>query len=163
MNYFSIRTNFQPSIIDLLEGKTNLEFNGLSWHRDEINLGDIAFIVISGDSSKKELQYLNGLRAIGQIISFPEDDGQKHFKLNLKILILFEESLTKDDFYNFPELKNAPNIGPTTTNEPNQAFRKVFKNQAEAIIKAISVLQNKPLPSIFEKVINGKKIQYLSL
>ena len=137
MNFFSIRTNHQDNIKKILEGGQNIDFGTLSWHKNDVTVGDIIFTVISGDSSKKEIVYKNGLRAIGRVTGGPFDETDKHFRISVEIIQLLPESLTKDDFYRFPELKNCPNIGPTTTNEPNQSFRRIADNQTVALIKAI--------------------------
>lgn len=164
MNFFSIRTNRQDSIRSLLNNSSNLEFHELSWHRGEIEIGDIVFIVVSGDNSKKELTYNNGLRAISEVTSLPKGDGPKHFKIKVKVLELFEDSISKDDFYNFPDLKNAPNIGPLTTNEPNQSFRKIEKDQAISILNATKkILRKTNFNSKIEDLIDNKNLKELTL
>ncbi|TFV97520.1 hypothetical protein E4S40_02370 [Algoriphagus kandeliae] len=159
MNFFSIKTSHQESIKSLLRGTSIMEFKQLSWHRTEVKLGDFVFLVISGDKSKKEINYENGLRALSEVVTLPLDDGSKHFKIKVKILELFEESISRDDFYKFPELKNAPSIGPITTNEPNQSFRKIDNQQAIAILKATKKILNKSeFPSKIEILLDSKSI-----
>lgn len=73
MNFYSIRTNDQNTIGQILNRTEKIVFDRLSWHKDEISIGDIVFIVISGDSSKKIHTYDNGLRAIGKVANLPID------------------------------------------------------------------------------------------
>ncbi|MES2805043.1 MAG: hypothetical protein V4652_05710 [Bacteroidota bacterium] len=138
MNFFSIRTNDQNTIGQILNRTKQIVFDRLSWHRDEISIGDIVFIVISGDSSKKTHSYNNGLRAIGKVGSLPKnEEGDKYYNLNIEIFEFLAKTLTKDDFYIYPSLKDAPNIGPETKSAPNQAFRKVDNAIGKSIIKAV--------------------------
>lgn len=138
MNFFSIRTNDQNTIGHILNGSSIIVFDRLAWHRDEISIGDIIFVVISGDSSKKIRKYENGLRAIGKVVNTPIDDLEpKYFKLEIEIFELISRTITKEDFYIYPSLKDAPNIGPETKQAPNQAFRKVSETVGKSIIRAL--------------------------
>ena len=86
MNFFSIRTNDQNTIGKLLKKESQIVFDTLSWHKNEISIGDIVFIVISGDSSKKIHDYENGLKAIGKVIRLPKDEkDKKHFSLDVEV------------------------------------------------------------------------------
>ncbi|MBX3007648.1 MAG: hypothetical protein KF816_06425 [Melioribacteraceae bacterium] len=138
MNYFSIRTNDQTSIGKILNNDKEMTFGTLSWHKDDILIGDIIFIVVSGDSAKKLHEYDNGLRAIGRVKKLPkkEEDGT-HYSLKVEIFLTLSKSLTKNDFYLYPSLKDAPNIGPETKNPPNQAIRIIEEKVGKDIIKAI--------------------------
>ena len=90
MNFYSIRTNDQTTIGQILNSSKRIVFDRLSWHKDEISIGDIVFIVISGDSSKKIHVYENGLRAIGKVIHLPKDEeDKKHFTLDVEIFEFF--------------------------------------------------------------------------
>jgi len=138
MNYFSIRTNNQDTIGKILKQNVNVEFDTLSWHREEVQIDDIIFIIISGDNAKKQYDYDNGLKAIGKVVSRPKDSGDdKHFSLKIQITSFFSRVLTRDDFFIFPSIKDAPAIGPITRNEPNQAFRMISETQGQDIIRAI--------------------------
>lgn len=138
MNFYSIRTNDQTAIGQILNRTNQIVFDRLSWHKDEISIGDIVFIVISGDNSKKIHSYSNGLRAIGKVESLPKDEqSEKYFNLNIDIFEFLPITLTKDDFYIYPSLKDAPNIGPETKSAPNQAFRRIDNKTGKLIIKAV--------------------------
>ncbi|WP_298118024.1 hypothetical protein [Flavobacterium sp.] len=155
MNYFSIRTNDQKTIGKILKKEELVVFDTLSWHKNEISIGDIVFIVISGDSSKKIHDYENGLRAIGKVIHLPKDEqDKKHFTLDVEIFEFLPNTLTKDDFYVYPSLKDAPNIGPDTKSAPNQAFRKIENATGKSIIRAIIDLTN-IINSEYENLLNG--------
>ena len=166
MNFFSIRTNDQNTIGKILEKVNQVVFDTLSWHKNEISIGDIVFIVISGDSSKKNHEYENGLRAIGKVVNLPKDEiDKKHFTLDVEIFEFLSKTLTKDDFYLFPSLKDAPNIGPDTKSAPNQAFRKIDNEIGKSIIRAVIDLSwDKPDISKYEMIVdNNFKIDKLKL
>jgi hypothetical protein len=166
MNFFSIRTNDQNTIGKILEKVNQVVFDTLSWHKNEISIGDIVFIVISGDSSKKNHEYENGLRAIGKVVNLPKDEiDKKHFTLDVEIFEFLSKTLTKDDFYLFPSLKDAPNIGPDTKSAPNQAFRKIDNEIGKSIIRAIIDLSWDKLDiSKYEMIVNNNfKIDKLKL
>ena len=166
MNFFSIRTNDQNTIGKILEKVNQVVFDTLSWHKNEISIGDIVFIVISGDSSKKNHEYENGLRAIGKVVNLPKDEiDKKHFTLDVEIFEFLSKTLTKDDFYLFPSLKDAPNIGPDTKSAPNQAFRKIDNEIGKSIIRAVIDLSWDKLDiSKYEMIVdNNFKIDKLKL
>jgi 5-methylcytosine-specific restriction protein B len=148
MNFYSIRTNDQKSIGQILNGKKQIVFDRLTWHKEEISIGDIIFVVISGDSAKKIHNYENGLRAIGKVVALPKDIvGEKHFNLKVEIFEYLPKTIVKEDFYIYPSLKDAPNIGPETKQAPNQSFRKIDVVVGKSIIRALFDI----LPSIFHK------------
>ncbi len=164
MNFFSIRTNDQNTIGQILNMSTMVTFDRLSWHKDEISIGDIVFIVISGDSSKKIHTYANGLRAIGKVANPPKDEeGEKHFTLEVEIFELLPKTLMKEDFYLYPSLKDAPNIGPETKQAPNQAFRKIDNLTGKEIIKAIIDLTNSKNTEYREILDGDFKIEKLNI
>ena len=157
MNFFSIRTNDQNTIGKLLKKESQIVFDTLSWHKNEISIGDIVFIVISGDSSKKMYDYENGLKAIGKVISLPKDEkDKKHFTLDVEVFEFLPKTLTKDDFYVFPSLKDAPNIGPDTKSAPNQAFRKIDSVIGKSIIRALfDILKDKLDKTAFDIIVDN--------
>ncbi|MEG2308078.1 hypothetical protein [Chryseobacterium sp.] len=157
MNFFSIRTNDQSSIGQILEGTKRITFDRLAWHKDEISVGDIIFIVISGDTAKKIHNYENGLRAIGKVLNLPvENTRTKSFELGVEIFELIPKTITKEDLYIYPILKDAPNIGPETRQAPNQAFRKVSQDVGQSIIRALFDI----LPTVFNKDIYNSIVNY---
>lgn len=139
MKYFSIRTNKQETIKDILDNKNKIEFDDLSWHYNDISINDIIFMVISGDESKKEYKYKNGLRGIAKVVKILGND-QKHYVIEVDVIQSFEDSFAKNDFYPFPSLKDAPNIGPETKNSPNQAIRIIDDSIAKDILRAIFII-----------------------
>jgi MoxR-like ATPase len=164
MNFFSIRTNDQNTIGQILNRTEKIVFDRLSWHKDEISIGDIIFIVISGDSSKKIHDYKNGLRAIGKVSKLPTD-VEKHFNLEVEIFEFLPKTLMKEDFYIYPSLKDAPNIGPETKQAPNQAFRKIDPDTGKSIIRALfDMLPNNLIMSTYDSIVeNNYKITKLML
>jgi 5-methylcytosine-specific restriction enzyme B len=164
MNFFSIRTNDQNTIGQILNGTEKIVFDRLSWHKDDISIDDIIFIVISGDSSKKNHDYKNGLRAIGKVSKLPID-VEKHFNLEVEIIEFLPKTIMKEDFYIYPSLKDAPNIGPETKQAPNQAFRKIEPDTGKSIIRALfDMLPNNFKMSTYDSIVeNNYKIIKLKL
>ncbi|MBA5791720.1 hypothetical protein H1R17_10895 [Flavobacterium sp. xlx-214] len=161
MKYFSIKTNDQKSIIALLHNEQFLRVNGLTWYKDEVEVNDIIYYIISGDSSKKEIEYENGLRAIAKVINAPFDIEGKSYSIDVEILTLFDKSITKDDFYPYPQLKNVGSIGPETKQAPNQAIRLLNFNDAYYTFAALNDMgfaQN--LNNLF---INDSKLDLIKL
>lgn len=151
VNFYSARTNRQDTIESLILKKSpQIELDTLSWHKDEITIGDIVYIIVSGDKAKKNFSYENGLRAIGKVIQLPYDWDGKHFKIKVSVDVLLNKSLTKDVFYPYPDLINCPSIGPETSNAPNQAFRKLEKLQGESVLKAMADINPEIKDSIFK-------------
>ena len=157
MNFYSIRTNDQNTIGQILNRTEKIVFDRLSWHKDEISIGDIVFIVISGDSSKKIHTYDNGLRAIGKVANLPiDEEGEKHFNLEVEIFEFLPKTLMKEDFYIYPSLKDAPNIGPETKQAPNQAFRKIEPVIGKSIIRALfDILPNNFKMSTYDLIVDN--------
>jgi len=157
MNFFSIRTNDQNTIGEILKKTKQIVFDTLSWHQDEVLIGDIIFIVISGDSSKKLHKYENGLRAIGRVIELPKGESDtKHFTLDVEIFEFLSRTITKDDFYIYPSLKDAPNIGPDTKSAPNQAFRKIDSLIGKSIIRAVAdILKQEFSKTLFNSIVDN--------
>ncbi|MFC2122755.1 AAA family ATPase, partial [Bacteroidota bacterium] len=113
--------------------------------------GDIIFLVVSGDIADKEFDYTNGLKAIAKVQGSPVDDGDKHFSLKADMITILPKVLTKDDFYVFPSLKDAPSIGPETKNSPNQAFRILDEDVGRDVIRAVlKITANDELENIEE-------------
>lgn len=160
MKYFSIRTNDQNSIIELLNNKSQLKITGLTWYKEEVNVGDIIYYIISGDSSKKIIEYENGLRAIGKVTNEPYEVSGKSYSIDITILNLFPQSITKDDFYFYPQLKNVGSLGPETKQAPNQAIRKLTTEEAFVVYSALQDMSivNK-LDNIFQSKVDLELIK----
>src|SRR5690606_2436244 len=102
-------------------------------------------------------KYENGLRAIGRVINLPVEDAEKkYFELEIEIFELISKTITKEDFYVYPSLKDAPNIGPETKQAPNQAFRKVNEIVGKSIIRALFDI----LPNDFNQDFYSSIIDY---
>ena len=132
MSFFSIRTNDQDSIQKILDHEAQIIVPGITWLFDRVEKDDFVFVVLSGDESKKQIAYPNGLKAISQIIDKKvdtyKDDNQdkvKSYSISLNIISFLPKVITKKDFYLYPDLLDCPSIGPETKNSPNQALGQV--------------------------------------
>ena len=75
MSFFSIRTNDQDSIRKILDGEGQVIIPGITWLFDKVEIDDLVFVVLSGDESKKEFPYSNGLKAIAKICEGADNCG----------------------------------------------------------------------------------------
>lgn len=144
LSYYALRTNDQNTIATILSASigVTLPFANLSWYLDQIRLSDICFIKISGDEAFKLTNYDNSLVAIARVISLPYGHNVPtgmsitHATIDIKILYLFN-SVTADELYKYPSLKNTLSIGASTKGMPNQAIGRLSMTQGEDIIKAL--------------------------
>lgn len=151
MSFFSIRTNDQDSIRKILDGKEQVIISGITWLFDKVENDDLVFVVLSGDESKKEVAYLNGLKAIAKIedktieeYKDEENTKIKSYSVHLKIISFLPEVITKKDFYLYLDLLDCPNIGPETKSSPNQALGQF--EQGISVLQAINDLYPNELP-----------------
>ena len=144
MNYYALRTNDHITVVQALGASigTRISFSNLSWYLDEIKLNDICFLKISGDEAKKLTSYDNSLVAIAKVIKTPYNIhipvgmSINHGTIDIEIINVFD-SITADELYKYPSLKNTLSIGASTKGMPNQAIGKLTIRQGEDIIKAL--------------------------
>lgn len=151
MSFFSIRTNDQDSIRKILSKEKNIIMPGITWLFDNVGIDDLAFVVLSGDEAKKEVEYSNGLKAIAKIrdktINEYKDEAKtkiKSYSIHLDIISFLPEVITKKDFYLYPDLLDCPSIGPETKNSPNQALGQV--EAGVSVLQAVNDLYPNELP-----------------
>lgn len=151
MSFFSIRTNDQDSIRKILDGEGQVIIPGITWLFDKVEIDDLVFVVLSGDESKKEFPYSNGLKAIAKItdktVNEYKDENEtkiKSYSIHLNIISFLPEVITKKDFYLYPDLLDCPSIGPETKNSPNQALGQV--ELGISVLQAINDLYPNELP-----------------
>ena len=144
MNYYALRTNDNTTVVNALGATqgTCFSFANISWYLDEIKLNDICFLKISGDEAKKLTSYDNSLVAIAKVIKIPYnihipiDMSTNHGTIDIEIINVFD-SITADELYKYPSLKNTLSIGASTKGMPNQAIGRLTNTQGEDIIKAL--------------------------
>ena len=144
MSYYALRTNDNNTVVDALNATigTKISFANISWYLDEIKLNDICFLKISGDEAKKLTSYDNSLVAIAKVIKtpydihIPIDMSTNHGTIDIEIINVFD-SITADELYKYPSLKNTLSIGASTKGMPNQAIGRLTNEQGEDIIKAL--------------------------
>ncbi|WP_152059118.1 hypothetical protein [Aliarcobacter butzleri] len=115
------------------------QLNDLMHHFDKINIDDFVLLVVGGDHSKKEIakiDYKNGLKAIAKISKTPNLNGN-HYSVEIKIIYVFDNTITKNNLYIYPQLKDIPNIGGSTKGVKNQAVSIIDDEEFENILKAI--------------------------
>lgn len=151
MSFFSIRTNDQDSIRKILSKEKNIIIPGITWLFDRVEIDDFVFVILSGDESKKEFPYSNGLKAIAKVTDktvneYKDEDETKikSYSIHLDIISFLPEIITKKDFYLYPDLLDCPSIGPETKNSPNQALGQV--DVGISVLQAVNDLYPNELP-----------------
>lgn len=153
-NIFSVKTSNEKIAREILDNKNILEIDGLNWYEDIITTGDVIFLVLGGD----RMSWENGLVGIAKVVEEPFDSGyyKRNFKIKVSLNLLLESSLSPDDFYYYPLIKDVINIGPATKGVPNQAINRVPQKACISILRAIMDMfpktENK-LEHIFDGVI----------
>lgn len=135
-------SNNENLISDILNCKVGdiFKIGDLMHHQSKINSGDFVLLVIGGNHSRKEIEnlnYSNGLKAIAKIFKTPVPMGTDHYLVEIKIIYIFDNTITKDNLYIYPQLKDIPNIGASTKGIKNQAVSIINDKEFENILKAI--------------------------
>ena len=148
VNYFKKRINLEVfhALSDGLGATWFLEtlvFHYLAiLYKDDLKAGQTLFIVLGGDTARKEVTWETGLIGIGEIVSEPYDEGydtikRKNFKIEIRILVLMDSPITRRDLIPYLDTYDAFGIGVRTKGEPNQAISSVDYEQAIAIMRAM--------------------------
>jgi len=151
MSYFSIRTNDQGSIQKILDHQKKISISGMTWLFNKIEKDDVVFVVLSGDSSKKIIDYTNGLKAIAKVVDKKVDEYKdtekkqvKSYSIDLNIITHLPKIVTKRDLYLYPDLLDCPNIGPETKSAPNQSLGSI--SDGISVLMAVNDLLPEVLP-----------------
>ncbi len=149
---YSIKTKDDSTANAILDYENGTLFNTirikkLNWYKKEIKLGDLVFLVLGGDRKP----WKNGLVAIGKVsdIDFLIEN-KKHYEIDVDIQWKLPAELTPNDFYSYPDIKNAPFIGPSLNGTPNQAIGKISKEACISIFAAIENIFNDSKSRIIE-------------
>jgi hypothetical protein len=105
-------------------------------------INDFVFLVLGGnhaDSCINNLNYNNGLKAFARINSLPVSMPNKptHYQVEIEILFVLPNTVTKNNFYLYPDLVDIWSIGASTKGEKNQAVSLISQINFENIIKAL--------------------------
>lgn len=144
----------------------NFQLDDLMHHSNKINLDDFVLLVVGGDHSRKEIEnlnYSNGLKAIAKISKKPVLDGN-HYSVEIKIIFVFDSTITKDNLYIYPQLKDIPNIGGSTKGVKNQAVSIIEDKEFQYILKAIIDFNpsiEKELSNIYDNFSDNKLDKYV--
>ncbi len=137
-NSYTIKTKTNTTVDDILNNKTQITFDGLNIHKDNIKLNDIVFIVLGGDKPTWD----TGLKAIGTVSKEPYDLGydsnnNSNFKIDVKLNILLDNVIKRADLVPYIETFDIIGIGPMTKGEPNQAISKLEETKMVSLLRAI--------------------------
>lgn len=136
---YAIRTNQAENVESIETPGAVFTFDGIYNYQNDLKNNIIIFSVLGGDKPKWE----TGFKSIGKITRPPFDIGYNdkgrntYFRIEIENHLVFDNTVTREDFYNYPDTINAPFIGPTTKGEANQAIRKLEDGHVLGIIKGI--------------------------
>ncbi|EIJ81805.1 ATPase associated with various cellular activities AAA_5 [Bacillus methanolicus PB1] len=137
--FYSIKTG-NPATVESISNIDNpIEILQLNRFRDELEDGQIIFIVFGGDKGRPEVTWETGLIGIGHVARGPYDIGYegRNFKLQINVDILLENNIKKEDLVPYITTYNLPGISPMTKGEPNQALSAIYGQQAVGLVRAI--------------------------
>lgn len=135
IHYYSFKTTNKSIDIASPDGKSEFEFDGIYQHENKTNIGDIVFFNQHGDNP----QWIFGLSAICIVTKSPYNKGYnprypRHFKVNLKPLLILPKVLSRDQFIGYFNVYDIPFIGPMVKNEQNQANGSITVKQAQNLL-----------------------------
>lgn len=138
-DYYSIKTKSPETIKKIINQETNIEIDGLNIFEDQLKVKQIVFIVFGGDTSKSYVTWKPGLAGVGRIVEGPYDKGYRgrNFKIKIKVEVLLEVPMFRNEFLKYANAYNTIGIGPMTKWEPNQAIAKVERDKAITLVRAM--------------------------
>ena len=154
---YSIKTSQMETAKEILAFQNGeliktVHITKLNWYKNKIKIGDLILLVLGGDRKP----WKNGLIAFAKVISVDYlKESSKNYELDVELLWKLPAEMTPDDFYIYPDVKNAQNIGPSINGTPNQAIGKIDKKALFAIFAAIDNIF--PGNELFIKEIIGEK------
>ena len=140
--FFTIKTSKEDGIKNLLNFFNNkntsdiFSFGGLTQLYNDVEVGNLVFIVAGGDKGKISFKYTQGLYGVARVVKAPYDKDGKVYTIDIQFSYFFNPVITRDMFYKYEDLKNIPNIGPMTKGEKNQAISSITIEKAKAIMSA---------------------------
>lgn len=140
ISVYSIKTSQIETAEEILSFQNgnlinNVHITKLNWYKNEIKIGDLVLLVLGGDRRP----WKNGLVAFAKVYSIDYlEKSSKNYELDVEILWKLPVEMTPDDFYIYPDVKNAQNIGPSINGTPNQAIGKISIKALFSIFAAIN-------------------------
>ena len=140
ISVYSIKTSQKETAEEILSFQNedlinNVHITNLNWYKNEIKTGDLVLLVLGGDRRP----WKNGLVAFAKVYSIDYlEKSLKNYELDVEILWKLPVEMTPDDFYVYPDVKNAQNIGPSINGTPNQAIGKISIKALFSIFAAIN-------------------------
>ena len=146
MSFFCFKIS-DPNSLELVEsikGKSqDFTIQQLNQLESDLVIGSKVFIQLGGDKVK----WNKGLIGLAEIIREPYDKGYdeknaRNFRLGLKMLLVLQDVIKREEFRFYVDAYDAGGIGPNTKGEQNQAIKSLTDSQACAIIRAMAEKEN---------------------
>ena len=146
MKFFTLKIS-DPSATDFVRdvknSSQNLVVDQLNQLKDDLDVGGFVFIQLGGD----RVSWNKGLIGLAEITRSPFDEGYdadhpRNFKLGLKMDLVLNDVIRREDFIPYLNTFDAGGIGPSTKGEQNQAIKSITTEQASAILRAM--VETKP-------------------
>lgn len=123
---------------EVLSKSQNIEIKQLNQLGESLLTGEFVFINFGGD----KVSWEKGLVGLAEIIEGPHDHGYdvknpRNFKIIVKMLLVLQTPIRREEFIPYRDVYDAAGIGPVTRGEQNQAIKRVTKEQATVLIRAM--------------------------
>lgn len=141
MSFFALKIS-DASAVDLVNeikaSSTDLVVSQLNQLETDLKIGSYVFIQLAG----WVVPWEKGLIGLAEIINEPFDkgydtDNARNFRLRLKMVIVLDNVISREEFIPYVNSYDAAGIGPTTKGEQNQAIKSVTDAQAYTILRAM--------------------------
>lgn len=136
---YVIKTQHPETVEGIQQEQKDIILERLNWYTEEIEVGDVIFLVFGGDKPK----WTTGFAALAHVTQAPFEIGyeKKNFKIKIDIDIYFQNPIKRGDFVSYPATFDVISIGPSTKGEPNQAINRISKTSAIAVLQALIELR----------------------
>ena len=145
MSFFALKISDPASVSlvnDIKAGSQTITIKQLNQLEGELKIGEKVFIQLGGD----KVSWDKGLIGLAQITGEPYDKGYdeknpRNFKLGLKMILILNGVIKREEFRFYVDAYDAGGIGPNTRGEQNQAIKALTDKQAYAILRAMAERQ----------------------
>lgn len=154
MSFFALKISDPASgslVNDIKAGSQTITIQQLNQLEGELKSGEKVFIQLGGD----KVSWDKGLIGLAQITGEPSDKGYdvknpRNFKLGLKMILILNGVIKREEFRFYVDAYDAGGIGPNTRGEQNQAIKALTDKQAYAILRAMAERQEELANKIME-------------
>lgn len=146
MSFFALKISDSEAIDtvnSIKSGSQDFVIQQLNQLESDLTVGSFVFMQLGG----WVVSWDKGLIGLAEIIQGPFDKGydpesKKNFRIRLKMDLVLNHVIKREDFRFYADAYDAGGIGPTTKGEQNQAIKSITDKQAQAILRVMA--ENQP-------------------